>query len=326
MEVPYVTSTPPKKRFANPRFALYNPLARTVCSFFGQVAQIISVLIAINRIKTDSIRQPYRQKKPAGNGSDEDKTMASDERFKEAIKGKNIPVLTLDNKWHRLFQKTDETREMQELEDKLNELLRRQGKINNEIKELKKLKSNLMDGIVSNMNAAEKNADKTAQKKVAESRRLINEINDKVAAYDDEMLDLPRDIQNTNYELMLKTMELCYGMIQENTSNMESIDEWLKETRIELKRNILKKQHMEIENVELYTYMQDIFGPDVVNLFDIKYDIEGRREALREKQEAAKAEKRRKEAEERARENMAAGRIDEEKVRENVAAETAKDK
>ena len=252
--------------------------------------------------------------------------MASDERFKEAIKGKNIPVLTLDNKWHRLFQKTDETREMQELEDKLNELLRRQGKINNEIKELKKLKSNLMDGIVSNMNAAEKNADKTAQKKVAESRRLINEINDKVAAYDDEMLDLPRDIQNTNYELMLKTMELCYGMIQENTSNMESIDEWLKETRIELKRNILKKQHMEIENVELYTYMQDIFGPDVVNLFDIKYDIEGRREALREKQEAAKAEKRRKEAEERARENMAAGRIDEEKVRENVAAETAKDK
>ena len=78
--------------------------------------------------------------------------------------------------------------------------------------------------------------------------------------------------------------------------------------------------------MELYTYMQDIFGPDVVNLFDIKYDIEGRREALREKQEAAKAEKRRKEAEERARENMAAGRIDEEKVRENVAAETAKDK
>ena len=236
--------------------------------------------------------------------------MSSDERFKEAIKGKHIPVLTLDNKWHRLFTKTDETKEMKAAEERLNELLRRQGKINTELKELKKLKSNLMDSIVANKDAAENTGDKLAQKKVDESKRLINEINEKVAAYDDEMLDLPRDIQDANFDLMLMTMDLCYAMLRDNTRDMETIEEWIKTTRVELKRNILKKQHMEIENVELYTYMQDIVGPEVVDLFDIQYDIEARRQALRERQEAAKAERERAQAEERAKEKIAAGVVD----------------
>ena len=60
--------------------------------------------------------------------------MTKDEQFKNAISQKNIPVLILDNKWHKLFSKTGSTDEIKQLESELQELLKRQGKLNNERK------------------------------------------------------------------------------------------------------------------------------------------------------------------------------------------------
>ena len=221
----------------------------------------------------------------------------AEDKFTEALKGKHISPLTLDNKWHKLFKKTDaeQSQEIKELEAKLNELLKRQGKINSELKDLHRIKANLMDEIVSNMNGVEDGADKAAQKKVEESKSLINEINERVESYQDDLLDLPRLIDEVNYELMLLTMQECYTILQENTADIDRIGRWIKDMRVELKRNILKKQQMEIKNVELYSYMHDIFGGDVVDIFDIKYDVEKQRQEILDRQAALREEKARSE-------------------------------
>ena len=217
----------------------------------------------------------------------------AEDKFTEALKGKHISPLTLDNKWHKLFKNTDaeESQEMKELEEELNDLLKKQGKINSELKDLHRIKSNLMDEIVTNMNGVEDGADKAAQKKIEESRRLINEINERVEGYQDDLLDIPRLIDDVNYKLMLLTMQECYTILQENTADIDKIGRWIKEMRVELKRNILKKQKMEIKNVELYSYMHDIFGSDVVDIFDIKYDVEKQRQEILDRQAALREEK-----------------------------------
>ena len=58
--------------------------------------------------------------------------------------------------------------------------------------------------------------------------------------------------------------------------------------RKELKENVVKKQEMEITNVEIYTYMHDILGPEVIETFDIRYDIEARRQEILDKQRTKK--------------------------------------
>ena len=63
----------------------------------------------------------------------------SEEVYKPAIAGKKIPVLTLDHKWHRLFTQIDTNSEIVSLENELNELLKRQGKVNTETKDIKKM-------------------------------------------------------------------------------------------------------------------------------------------------------------------------------------------
>ncbi len=191
----------------------------------------------------------------------------SQEKFKEALKNKKIPVLILDNKWHKLFGKAGTTKEIMQLENKLHELLKRQGKLTNEIKDLKRIKNNLMSEIVTNMDG-----DAVADKKITENKRLINDVNEKVESHEDELMELPREIDSINRELMLLTMEICYEKIKNNTDEIEEIANWIRDIRVTLKKNVVKKQDREINNSELYAYMHDIFGPDVLELFDMKYE------------------------------------------------------
>lgn len=203
----------------------------------------------------------------------------TDDIFKPALADKKIPILTLDNKWHQLFTQTQSNKRLKRLEEKLNELVKRQGKAATEIKELKKLKKRLMKEIIDNATEATMENDHKAQKKMDESRRLINECNKKIEDYNDDLLELPGEIDQVNYELMLATMEVCYDRLKENEKEIEEISKWVAAIRTELKERLVRKQDMEIMNQELYSYMHDIFGADVINLFDMKYQVKKTKDA-----------------------------------------------
>ena len=194
------------------------------------------------------------------------------EQFELSLKGKDVPALTLDQKWYHLLGKVGDEN-IRGLEKKLNELLKRQGKINTETREIKKVKRRLMDEIVSLMDEHQGGSD-DAQSKIAENKRLLQECNDKLDSYEDEMIELPRIIDSVNKELLCITMEHCYETMQENTDDIESLEDWIRNVRIELKKNLIRKQEKEAKNHEIYKYMHDIFGADVVDLFDMRYNPE----------------------------------------------------
>lgn len=192
-----------------------------------------------------------------------------EEMFREALIGKKIPILTLDNQWHKLFTQTGYDEEIHIREEALNELLKRQGKINTELKSLTVYKKKLMQEIVSIMELPDSAA---KDKKMDENKRFIEETNEKLEMYNDELMDLPKLIDEANFNLMLSSMRVCYQKIQQNTQDIEDINKWVTEFRLQLKRKILTKQQKEIWNDELYKYMHAIFGPDVIGVFDMKYN------------------------------------------------------
>lgn len=195
----------------------------------------------------------------------------TEEIFALALIGRKIPILTLDHKWHQLFTQVNVTPEIKEKEGVLNELLKRQGKINTETKEIKKIKARLMDEIVSLMDESENAA---TRKKIDENKRLIEECNQKMDAYKEDAMDLPLEIDKANKELMLLTMEVCYRDIKNNTEELNHITEWINNMRIELKKNVVRKVEMQRRNQDLYAYMHDIFGADVIDMFDMNFKRE----------------------------------------------------
>lgn len=203
--------------------------------------------------------------------------------FKAALKSVKVPVLVLDQKWHRLFAISGKPESVKEKEVELNELLQLQGKLNQEIKDLKAVKNKLMQGIVVNMDGAN-GADASADhaKKLDDNKRLIEETNERIAADEDQLLDIPRSIKEVNEELMMLTMSFCYEKLRINANEIQEISDWITNVRVELKKNIIKKQNREINNKEIYSYMHDIFGRDVINLFDVKYEEEQKAKASEE--------------------------------------------
>lgn len=197
----------------------------------------------------------------------------TEEVYIPALEGKKVPILTLDNKWHQLFTQAETNPKIHELEEQLNELLKRQGKLTTETKEIKKIKTKLMNEIVELMDSlSDAEPNKGQNKQLEDHKRLINECNDKVNSYQDELLDIPKEIDKINHALMLETMEVCYHTLKENTAEIETIAEWVTSVRIELKKKLIRKQEKEIMNQELYTYMHNIFGADVIEIFDMKYN------------------------------------------------------
>ncbi len=190
--------------------------------------------------------------------------------FSDALQGKNIPVLTLDHKWYRLLDEFGK-KDVQNLSEQLNSLLKRQGKINTETKEIRKLKKKLMGEIVPMVNAVEETGDKKIEKKIDQHKHLIEECNEKLDAYQDELKELPIEIDKVNRQLMLATMENCYKTMQANNHEIKEIDDWVTEIRIELKKRLVEKQEMEQKNQQIYSYMHDVFGAEVLNLFDMTY-------------------------------------------------------
>ena len=197
--------------------------------------------------------------------------MKTEEEFKIALSNKNIPILVLDQKWHRLFAIHGKTDEIKEAEAEVSELLALQGKINNELKKLKKIKSQLMDDIVQNMDDENDNSAER-EKKRQENKKLIDEVNEKIAEEEDRLLEIPKEIKDANDRLMILSMDYFYSKIRVNHTEAQEIEEWIAQVRIDLKKNIIRKQNRTINNKEIYSYLHDIFGAEVLDLFDIQYD------------------------------------------------------
>ena len=92
-------------------------------------------------------------------------------KFCKVLDGKKIPIVTLDHKWHKIFGITEKPKEISALEKELNELLKRQGKLTTESKDIKRLKSKLMNEIVSAMDESESDKENSSINRDKDERK-----------------------------------------------------------------------------------------------------------------------------------------------------------
>ena len=206
--------------------------------------------------------------------------MAARKEFEQAIKEKKVPVLVLDQKWHRLFAIHGKTDEISDCEKQVNDLLAEQGRENQKLKDLKKAKNQLMDGIVSDMDSEDDI--KVREKKNEERKRLIDELNEQIDACEDRLLAIPKELKESNEHLMLLSMDYFYEKLQVNKKESDEIEAWINNIRVELKKNIIRKQNRDINNHEIYGYLHDVLGPEILDLFDFHFE-----EEQKQKEEAA---------------------------------------
>lgn len=180
----------------------------------------------------------------------------------DRIRRCKLPLLTLDIKWQAIFNTPDKSDEIAKLEKELNKLLKSQGRINTDMKDLKKLKKQLMNEIMVNMDSPD---DSRARKKVQKSKELIEDINDKLILLEDEELDIPGSMSDINARLALESMSEIMDVFEENEEEIEELEEWIKETRAELKERVVVLQKKKDANARMEKYLTDMFDSDIIN-------------------------------------------------------------
>ena len=191
------------------------------------------------------------------------------EDVKKNMAYKHLPIVTLDERWHHLFPEKSKTAEIIRLEKQLNDLLKRQGQITNDLKAVKKIKADLMQEIVDNAETDKLSESKRA-KLMDRNQKLIMEAKEKIEALEDEEIEIPEKIRLANLELVMEGVEVCYQRIHQNYDDIQLLGKWINEMRIELKKRVLIKQDKEIKNTEIYSYMHDLLGPEMMEVFDNK--------------------------------------------------------
>ena len=179
----------------------------------------------------------------------------------EKIKRSKLPALTLDIRWQSMFDFIDKSAKIAKLEKKVNEVMKNRGRINTDKADLKKVKKKLMQEIVMNMDSPENSR---ATKKVLKSKELIEEINDKLILLEDEELDIPDKLDEVNAELALESMSEIFDKYEENNEDLEALQEWINDTRIELKKRVLLLEKKKEENEKMDKYLSDLLDGDII--------------------------------------------------------------
>ena len=188
------------------------------------------------------------------------------------VRNRRLPILTLDSRWHKIYENQKKDAHIRKLEEELNNKIKKQGKVNSELKDLVRLKKRLMSEIVNNMGEnSDSKQEVLRQKKLGKSKQFIEEINIKVEDYENQKLEIPSEIRRANEALMVATAEQCYEQLLINEQKLKELTEWIEKMRTELKNKVILKQEMEEHNENMYSYLHDMLGPEFMQVFDERH-------------------------------------------------------
>lgn len=179
----------------------------------------------------------------------------------QKLKQRQVPVLILDTRWHALFPQERKPAVIRKKEEELNNLLKEQGKLVNECKDLKRVKKKLMDDVVANMG-------NMTEKQSSDNSRLIQETGERLEQDSRRLMEIPFQIKRTNQELLLLGMKICYERMSGRREELEALEQEVNAMREILKSKVAYKTQLEEEIDKTYNFIHNLLGPEVVELFD----------------------------------------------------------
>ena len=188
--------------------------------------------------------------------------------FTKHFKGRNVPILILDEKWLEIFPEHAQNSTIRALVAELGKLLKEQGRQVDEIKGIKRYKSQMMQEIVVNMDADDSTVGKLKRRKMDKSQKKILELNERLELRKESLSDLPYQIQEANNELLFESTRVCYERFRENLEKLGELEAEIAGLQEQLKMKKLDKQEREMRDEKMYTYLHSVLGPELMEKLD----------------------------------------------------------
>ena len=201
-------------------------------------------------------------------GNNTSQEYVTEEEFVALVKKKNIPLLILDEKWLDLFPPYRQTPKMKALVKELTGLLKKQGGLADDLKGLKRYKTQMMQEIVENMGPDDSAIGKLKRKKLEKNQKVLLSLRDEVAEKEDVLAGIPYQIRELNARLLYESTMTSYDYLKAGQERLNELNGELNTLRERQRLLMLEKQDLENKNDKIYSYLHTLVGAKLMEDLD----------------------------------------------------------
>jgi hypothetical protein len=184
------------------------------------------------------------------------------------LKKNDITILTLDERWNRLFQIIPTSAGVKKRQDLLNRLLAQEAGLYQEKNSIEPEKKKLMSTIISlTPEAFDKNNEK-AKLTLQESKQRIEVLNKRAEELEEELFAKKEEIRNANFKLLEETVRHVYSVILKSRKKELRIEKEIYSLKKKLKELQTQRQSISTDWTDVYTFFHTLLGPDELTKLD----------------------------------------------------------
>lgn len=196
----------------------------------------------------------------------------SKKQFENYIDIKNLPILILDEDWLNYFKKDDKNNDIIETEEELRQLIKEQGKINDQTKQLSASKKNVLSQILTQSNDVVEKGTSSAKAKLEKSKNKVSEINNTLNDLEQQSDLLPDKIEEVNNKLFQLSVKQAYNKIGKHMKELKKYEANIDKLRAQLAEETAKKEKLEETLKSSMDFLADYIGDEGIRQLNKKYN------------------------------------------------------
>ncbi len=184
------------------------------------------------------------------------------------LKRNDIVILTLDERWNKLFKLIPISAEVKRQQDALNKLLGKEAALYQEQKNIEPEKIKYMNRIMTLTGEAFEKNNEEAKKALAESKEKIETLNQRSQEIENEIYQMKDRIRDANFKLLEETVHYVYGVIANSREKQKRLDREMEKAKKRLKELQAERQKLSTDWTDIYSFFHTLLGSDELTKLD----------------------------------------------------------
>jgi chromosome segregation ATPase len=184
------------------------------------------------------------------------------------LKKNDIVILTLDERWNKLFKIIPISAGVKKQQDFLNKLLGQEAGLYQEQKSIEPEKIKQMNRIMMLTEEAFDKNNEEAKKSLSESKDRIESLNKRAQELDNEIYQMKGRIREANFKLLEETVRYVYSVIEKSREKEKKLDSEIEQVKKKLKDLQAERQNLAADWTDVYSFFHTLLGSDELTKLD----------------------------------------------------------
>lgn len=183
------------------------------------------------------------------------------------LKTKKLPIVLLDPLWHTAKDHI-QSKEIDQVEKELQELLKEQGRLNTDYKEYTVIKQNFLKQILVISEKAQAGSDPSALEELNKLHQSTLGANQKLEEIENRLEHIEEEIETKNKAIISEMIAVGYSYIENYKIQNEALEAEIAALREEMLKKTNKKKESDAFLKDIYNYLHSIVGREHIEVLD----------------------------------------------------------